>query len=147
MRIELDTEPSDADWQAIRQGVREHNLANGPTHNPVGGRQTFHVVARDETGELVGGLRASCYWDTLHIDLLWVDKPMRGSGMAGAMLSVAENRARDLHCGMALVETASWQARPFYEKNGFKVAVTIEGRPRGSASYFLTKILNGRETA
>ena len=44
-------------------------------------------------------------------------------------------------CEKALVETASWQAKPFYEKNGYTLMATLEEGPRGHASHYSSKTL------
>ncbi len=49
----------------------------------------------------------------------------------------AEAFARENLCQIALVETTSWQARPFYEKCGYTCIATVPDRPRGHASLTL----------
>jgi hypothetical protein len=39
------------------------------------------------------------------------------------------------------VETADWQARPFYEKLGYTVFATLDNCPEGHTRYFLKKDL------
>ncbi|AKQ43094.2 hypothetical protein CP97_02650 [Aurantiacibacter atlanticus] len=40
-----------------------------------------------------------------------------------------------------MVETTSWQAKPFYEKNGYRLIATLNNRPKGHSSHYLTKLL------
>tara|TARA_B000000460_G_C21277944_1_gene290429 strand:- start:28 stop:264 length:237 start_codon:yes stop_codon:yes gene_type:complete len=77
----------------------------------------------------------------LHIELLWLSATARGQGSGRQLIGKAEDFARELGCENALVETTSWQAKPFYEKNGYVLMGTLEGRPKGHASHYLTKSL------
>ena len=99
------------------------------------------MIARDDDDRVIGGLRGTCYWNTLHIELLWLDECARGAGAGAAILAQAEQFARAQACENALVETTSWQARPFYEKYGYALLATLEGRPKGHASHYLSKSL------
>jgi GNAT superfamily N-acetyltransferase len=79
----------------------------------------------------------------LHVELLWLADAARGAGAGSALLAQAEAFARAHGCELALVETTSWQARPFYEKCGYTCIATIPDRPRGHTSYTLHKRLDG----
>ena len=53
----------------------------------------------------------------------------------------AEDYARAQNCEKAFVETTSWQAKPFYEKQGYALMATLPDRPKGHASHYLAKSL------
>lgn len=59
----------------------------------------------------------------------------------GQILAVAEDFARAKGYEKAFVETTSWQAKPFYEKHGYDLLATLEGRPKGHSSHYLTNDL------
>ncbi len=80
-------------------------------------------------------------WNTLHIELLWLSEEVRGKGIGKELLDIAETYAVQNECGNALVETTSWQAKPFYEKNGYEHIATLNDRPKGHASHYLAKAL------
>ena len=127
--------------KALSDGIAEFNRATIPDLEPNEDEVRFHVVARSDNGELIGGLRASCYWNTLHIELLWLSEQARGSGTGSDLVAAAEAFAGDLQCNLALVETTSWQARPFYERNGYELMASLEGRPKGHTTHYLRKTL------
>ena len=141
MPVSVEIEPDGDVQKVLSQGIQEFNEGAIPGLEPVSYEQRFFVVARDATGIVTGGLRAACYWNTLHIELLWLSSDARGSGTGQAVLRAAEDFATKAGCEKALVETTSWQARPFYEKNGYTLLATLEGRPKGFASYYLAKDL------
>lgn len=141
MPIEIDLDPSPEKAAPLGQGIKEFNRLTLPDLERVEDEVRFHVIATDDDGEVIGGLRGSCYWNTLHIELLWLSEDARGSGIGRDIISAAEAFAKDNRCEKVLVETTSWQARPFYEKNGYRLLATLEGRPKGHASHYLAKTL------
>ncbi|MCK0098707.1 GNAT family N-acetyltransferase [Qipengyuania sp. S6317L1] len=141
MPISVEREPSPEDADALSQGIVAFNKAGVPDLEKVEDEVRFFVLAKDDEGALQGGIRAVCYWNTLHIELLWLDETARGSGLGAALLSEAEDFARPHNCEKALVETTSWQAKPFYEKQGYRLMATLPDRPKGHASHYLVKSL------
>ena len=141
MQIEVHLNPP-ADAAAIlSREIANINYAAIPGLEPNEAEIKFHVLAMDETDSLTGGLRASCYWNTLHIELLWLSQAVRGTGAGTKLVQQAERFAFENGCEKAFVETTSWQARPFYERLGYRLLGTLEGRPKGHATHYLTKSL------
>ncbi|WP_269432882.1 GNAT family N-acetyltransferase [Pseudoalteromonas sp. '520P1 No. 423'] len=101
----------------------------------------FSVFARNDMNEVIGGVRCTCYWNTLHIEVLWLSKSCRGQGIVNKLVKQAELFAIENGCEKAFVETTSWQAKPFYEKAGYEHVATLPDRPKGHASQYLTKML------
>lgn len=141
MNIDLTTNPSSADAKFISQGLQDFNLQQIPELEPVGSEIKFSIFARDDTGEIQGGLRGLCFWNTLHVELLWVSEEARGQGLGTKLMSQAEAFAREKGYGLALLESSSWQAKPFYEKLGYQVLATLPEHPKGYATHFLVKTL------
>lgn len=141
MKVEIEREPSDSDMELLSRGIMAFN--DDAVHGLEGieAEKRFHVIARDEQGALQGGIRATCYWNTLHIELLWISSDIRGGGIGRKLIEKAEGFARANNCEIALVETTSWQAKPFYEKNGYHHMATLNNRPRGHSSHYLKKVL------
>jgi len=54
----------------------------------------------------------------------------------------AELCAIERGCTDAFLDTFSFQARPFYEKLGYRVFGTLEKHPVGHRHYFMNKQLN-----
>ena len=141
MKIEIERNPSKAEADLLSRGIKSFNEETVRDLEPTEEEKRFHVMARDDEGSLQGGIRATCYWNTLHIELLWISETARGSGIGRKLIQKAEAFARDNGCENALVETTSWQARPFYEKNGYNHMATLSNRPKGHSSHYLKKVL------
>ena len=141
MNVEIERNPSKAEADLLSRGIKSFNEETVRDLEPTEEEKRFHVMARDDEGSLQGGIRATCYWNTLHIELLWISETARGSGIGRKLIQKAEAFARDNGCENALVETTSWQARPFYEKNGYNHMATLPNRPKGHSSHYLKKVL------
>lgn len=72
---------------------------------------------------------------------MWLADDCRGNDLGLELLSLAEAKAKELGCEKAFVEATSWQAKPFYEQHGYNHVATLEGRPKGHSSHYLTKNL------
>lgn len=76
-----------------------------------------------------------------YIKLLWVDAALRGQGHGRRLLQRMEEEALRLGCRNAHLDTYSFEARPFYEKNGYEVFATLDDFPPGNSKHFLRKRL------
>ena len=97
------------------------------------------VVARRGGDEIVGGLLAHTNWNWLFIAQLWVTDAARGQGIGARLLRAAESEAVRRGCRHAHVDTFSFQARPFYERQGYSVFGELADYPLGHTRYFLQK--------
>lgn len=141
MKIETTTTPSKHDAKIISEGIVDFNTASVPNLESIEDEVKFCVFARDNEDNIVGGIRANCFWNTLHIELLWLAEEIRGKGTGKDLIQQAERFAKQNNCEKVFVETTSWQAKPFYERCGYKLIATLPDRPKGYASYYLTKDL------
>jgi GNAT superfamily N-acetyltransferase len=135
--ISIDLTPTPADVAVVRAGVMAHNeAAVGPAVV-----QPLALYVRDESTTIRGGLVGYLAWQWLYVDLLWVDVPLRGRGYGAALLAEAEQLAREAGCVAARLDTYEFQARPFYERQGYSVYGVLEGYPAGTRQYSLRKSL------
>lgn len=141
MNIEITTSPKEQDAKTISRGIVNFNEAKVPDLEPIENEIEFFVFVRNQLNEVEGGIRARCFWNTLHIELLWLSENCRGKGTGKKLVASAESFAKEKGCEKAFVETTSWQAKPFYERIGYVHIATINDRPRGHASHYLTKEL------
>jgi len=75
--------------------------------------------------------------------LAWfgVAEPLRRKGIGRKLLIKAEEFAGQNGCDHIYLDTFDFQARGFYEKNGYHVFGTIENYPIGHQRYYLIKKL------
>ena len=141
MNFEITTNARKNDAAVLSEGIMEFNKSTVPELESNESEVRFFVFARNGKNKITGGIRATCYWNTLHIELLWLSPECRGKGIGKILLGSAEEFAKTNNCEKVFVETTSWQAKPFYIKNGYDLIATLADRPKGYASYYLTKNL------
>ena len=109
--------------------------------------EEFVLKVENENGEIVGGCIAQAYeyhWSRMFLDTLWVDERWRHHGLGSMIIREVERIAREKNCRVVTLGTASYMARPFYEKHGYTVFTTLK-HANGYLSYSLVKYLD-RET-
>jgi len=100
------------------------------------------VYARDEHDVMIGGLIGHRKGEWLNIEYLWVSTDARGTGLGSKIMQAAEEEAKRIGCLHALVDTFSFQARPFYEKQGYRLQMTLDDFPmNGMQRHYLSKAL------
>ncbi len=141
MKIEITTTPKEKDAKTISKGIIDFNRSKVPDLESIEEEVKFFVFVRNENQNIIGGIRATCFWNTLHIELLWLSEESRGMGVGKELMKSAEDFAIQNNCEKVFVETTSWQAKPFYEKAGYNLIASIKDRPKGHTSHYLTKQL------
>jgi GNAT superfamily N-acetyltransferase len=140
--IVISDAPNPADREAILQRLAAYNKINGPPS----GFQPLAILLRDpDTGETVGGLWGKTSYNWVFIELLVVPDQWRGQSVGTMLLRKAEEVGRERNCIGLWLYTFGFQARGFYEKNGFEVFGTIDDYPRDSNCSFMRKLLVPRE--
>jgi ribosomal protein S18 acetylase RimI-like enzyme len=140
MDFDLTTSPSTEDAKTISQGLINFNNKANP--DLVSEKEVkFSIFARNKEGNIIGGLRALCFWNTLHIELVWVSTEHREKGTGSGLVQQAERFALQQGYELALLETTSWQAKPFYEKLGYELMATLAQYPKDHATHFMKKKL------
>ena len=99
------------------------------------------ILIRNAAGEIVGGLIASTYWGWLEVNILWIAEGLRRLGHGRTLLRMAEAEARTRGCAHVMLTTYSFQARGFYEKEGYRVVGEMAGYPPGAVYYWMRKDL------
>ena len=143
LTLDLTATPDAAD----RAYVLDHLQASNDAQSAVmrAGRtqeaQPLHVYLRDQHGQIMGGLIASTYWQWLDIDLFWLDEAVRRHGWGSRLIQTAEAAANQRGCRWSKVGTFSFQARGFYEKQGYHVVGQVDDYPPGATDFTLRKDL------
>jgi len=124
-------------WNVIGGGISEFNTQQAGDDQ---GRNLCFVLQSPD-GEIVGGVIGATYWDWLYINLMWVREDLRGRGFGQHLLAKAEEEARRRGAHHAYLDTFSFQAPDFYQKNGYQVFGELPDFPTGHQRYFLKKRL------
>ncbi len=140
MNIEATQNPSTEDLATISVGLQSYNakhIGDTATEDEL----RFAVFARDPAGTLIGGIRAVAFWDWMNIEVIWVHEDARGAGLGRQLLNEAETFAIENRFFWSCLETASFQAREFYEKQGYEVFGELDDFPKGHTMFYMRKSL------
>lgn len=106
-------------------------------------RQPIAVIARDpDTNAILGGAIGRSSLGILFLDLLYLPEHCRGDGTGTEILRLFEAEGRRRGCLSAILNTISFQAPAFYERNGWRRFGEIPCLPTGTSRIFLTKRLD-----
>jgi GNAT superfamily N-acetyltransferase len=106
--------------------------------------EEFVLKVENENGEIIGGCIAEAYeyhWSRVLLEELWVDERYRHQGIGSMIIREVERIAKEKDCRVVTLGTASYMARPFYEKHGYTVFTTLN-KANGYISYSLVKYLD-----
>jgi len=135
MRLTPPLPPQDEELDALRIGLSGYNTAQAGTHL----RERIASFIKDEQGKVLGGIVADIKWGWLHVDWLWIDEGIRKDGWGARLLATMEQYASDKGIIHFHLETTSFQALPFYQKQGYTVFGELPDMPPGHITYFLKK--------
>jgi ribosomal protein S18 acetylase RimI-like enzyme len=99
------------------------------------------LSVRDGKKRLLGGLILQSYWRESYIELLWLSAGARDSGFGRRLIQEAERHARRRGSRLIHLNTYSFQAPGFYEKQGYRRFGGMSGSPRGESRHFYVKRL------
>jgi GNAT superfamily N-acetyltransferase len=122
----------------VRRGIRE---ADPPD---VGRRdwEPLGLALRDPNGSLHGGAYGATMWGWLMLDGIWVSPDLRGQGHGVRLLAAAEAVAKRRGCRGVSLGTFDFQARAFYERQGYYVFGQLPDFPSGHTHFQLAKRLD-----
>ena len=104
--------------------------------------QPLAILINDPvTGEPAGGLWGKTAYNWCFVELFVVPEQFRGQDIGSKVLAQAEDIARARGCIGLWLDTYWFQARSFYEKQGYEVFGELPDYPRGGPRYFLKKSL------
>jgi ribosomal protein S18 acetylase RimI-like enzyme len=135
--ISIETDSADELRTAVQSGLFAYNdRYAGPAHNGV-----LTIGARDRDRNIIGGLISNMQpgWKWMHVHWLWIDESHRRTGIGRSLLEAAEKEAQQRGCVHVSVDTFEFQARGFYEKQGYNVYGVQEDYPAGHRKFLLRK--------
>lgn len=138
VKVSVEERASREDIDTVTSGLRDFNTEFlGPQD-----LRPLTVFLRDGHGNVVGGLLGHTVYRWAYVSKLWVAAEFRGKGFGRSLLQAAEKEAIARGCTGIHLDTFEYQARPFYEKHGYRLFGTLEGFPPGYRQYFLAKTLD-----
>ena len=143
LRISSEPKAADQDVTLVKNALYAFNMDVAADRNP----HPINLFVRDDAGVIYGGLLANCWGQWCHIDFLWLSEVNRNQGFGTTLMAQAEADAIAFGCRGAYLETFTFQARPFYERHGYKVVGEITDFPPGQSFYWMSKIFDEKEGA
>jgi ribosomal protein S18 acetylase RimI-like enzyme len=140
--LEIREEPYDL---ALSGDLEDRMYAYNVERTGIDDGRMLALVVRDANGRCVAGALGHTWGGTCEIKTLWVDAPLRHSGLGRALMLRAIAEAERRGCTQVLLSTHSFQAPGFYAKLGFSEVSRVENYPRGHAQILLVKALTERK--
>ncbi len=103
--------------------------------------QEQHNVFAFDGDTPIGGAVGYVAYNWYMLDLLYVHEEYHGQHIGTKLLGQIEAFARNKHLTGIRLETWDFQAKGFYEKNGYTVFAELKDYPPGSTVYFIKKEL------
>jgi GNAT superfamily N-acetyltransferase len=100
------------------------------------------LVSIKDDQQVIAGISGVTFGNWLMIDYLWVDESCRGKGLGLQLLNQMEEQAIRRGCSKALLDTLAFQAKPFYEKQGYDTVFTMDDYPLNGQRSYMIKDLN-----
>ena len=131
-------EHNDAFAEIAKQKIIEFNAL----HWDASLRQPLGLKQLGPKGELLAALAGRTFGNWFYLESFWLDESLRQRGIGRAMLAEAEAIARDRGCRYVILDTLNFQARPFYQRQGYCLQWTQSDYPfAGGEKYYMTKTL------
>lgn len=94
-----------------------------------------------EEDKIIAGIIAKMYcWNIVYVDTLWVDANYRGRRIGEMLLARLENEAKSKGAKLIHLDTFDFQAKEFYEKQGYEVFGKLEDCPENHCRYYMKKV-------
>jgi len=133
----MENQPSRADIQTLIRNLVSYNDTQAEKEN----WRSLAIFIRNARGEIMGGLSGYTHWGWLFIGHLWVAEMLRGQRYGTKLIAKAEQEAANRGCRHTHVDTFDFQARGFYQKQGYELFGSLQDFPTDHTRYFLQKRL------
>lgn len=140
MSLHITKEFNKKDKQYIDDELYKFNLKHFPV-DLAGRYEEINLFIKDENSIVRGGILAEACWNWLEIHTFMIDEDLRKSGYGTKLLLELEKIALEKECDFIKVDTLSFQALGFYEKNGYQVFGSLDNVGRDYKHYYLKKDL------
>lgn len=130
LKIQTLNNPPKAITGLLKAGLTAYNLTCIPQLTNLSDDK-FIVVARDDRGEIIGGVSAEFDFGWMFVDILWVADGQRGQGLGARLLHTAEQVALEHDIDRCYLMTSEFQAPRFYPRHGYREITRTRERPPG----------------
>ncbi|AUD65786.1 hypothetical protein BK011_08850 [Tenericutes bacterium MZ-XQ] len=131
---------SDKPHEIYQKELDQKEEAFEKKHNLKDKTDDFMYIAL-EGDVCVGGVSGEIYEKTIYISRLAVDPAFKNQKIGSMLMKLVEEEAKTRGIQFLELGTTDFQARPFYEKLGYKVVFEMDDYPKGYKCYTLFKEL------
>ena len=135
MKIEILNEKDELVFDTLVDGVKKYNARFMGDEES----RSLSVIARDKDDKLIGGVSGRTIYKQFLIEVVWIERESRGTGLGRRLMELAEVEAIKRGCVAAQVDTLSFQGPGFYANLGFEVLGKISDFSESHERYFLIK--------
>ena len=107
----------------------------------IGEDRPFGIFGRDGEGRIVAGISGMTWGRCCELHAMWVDAPLRGRGLARALMAGAESVARERGCVIVEFFAYDLLVAGLYERLGYETVGVIESFHGDSAARWYCKTL------
>jgi GNAT superfamily N-acetyltransferase len=136
--IEVSEQNHPEEQALVENALRAYNASSAPQANYL----PLRLTIKNAEGTVMGGLIGHSSYEWLFISVLIIPEALRGKGMGRRLMEQAEEIARARKLTGIWLDTFDFQARPFYERLGYRIFGELKDHPRGISQYWLQKRLD-----
>lgn len=134
MDLEVTREPYEMACSFTAKHWPAHNREQGIEWNML----SFGLLATKD-GSPVGAATVKIVGGSAYLEQLVVEHGRTRTGIGSTLIHEFEKLAREHGCHVLELETAESQARPFYERHGFRVVAEKPNSKFGQTWFFMQK--------
>ncbi|WCR55988.1 GNAT family N-acetyltransferase [Rickettsia asembonensis] len=101
----------------------------------------FSFVCLDKKKNFIAGISGVSFYGALFVDVIGVSENFREKRYGTLLMEKAENLAKERNYKFIYLITMDFEAKPFYEKLGYKIEFAMHGYKKDSIMYYLRKNL------
>jgi GNAT superfamily N-acetyltransferase len=137
IELSIEETPASGDLESFWQILIDYNRSKAG----IAKHEKLNILLRDKDRHIIGGLNGVISRGWLFVENLAVAENHRGLGLGITLLKSAEEEAIRRGCHAAYLDTFSFQALPFYQKQGYEIFGSLPDFPPGHDRHFLWKKL------
>ena len=137
MDVRIEDDADEGVLKALMEGMRAFNRASVPDLYS----RKITVAIRDPAGVVRGGVIGRVAGDSMYVEVVWNDEAIRSSGLGRQAMLMVEAEAKKSGARESWLYTMTFQAKPFYEKLGYRQFAELPWQNGKHHRHFMRKDL------
>ncbi|SRR5579883_1814892 len=101
----------------------------------------FTIYLTNDENDVLGGIKGEILDKVCMVQIVWIHELERNKKHGTALFKKLESFAKENHCKIIQLDTAEFQAKPFYEKIGYSVVAILPENFKGYTTYIMRKLI------